>query len=360
MMIHAVIMAGGSGTRFWPASRSQLPKQLLPLVGPRTMLQATVDRLEGLVTSDQMLIVTGHQLTSTVAAQLPDLPSHSVIAEPCRRDTAACIGLAASIIAHRDPNAVMVVMPSDHVIESKAAFQGAIRSGVELIESDPTRIVTLGIKPTYPAESFGYIERGAAIAEVGNLTAFRVVRFREKPDRETAEKYVAAGSFFWNSGIFLWRCETILSALRRWEPEIAEPIDAIAATIGTPQFDAALESHFPRARAKSIDYAVMERYDNVVMIEAPFQWDDVGSWQAIARLHSADDQGNTVQGQHVGVDTHGCIIRSQNGHVIVTIGIDDLIVVQTPDATLVAPKHAEERIREAVKELQNRNLSHLL
>jgi mannose-1-phosphate guanylyltransferase len=359
-MLYAVIMAGGSGTRFWPASRALRPKQLLELVGPQTMLQATVQRLEGLLVPEQILVVTGQSLADQVARQLPQLPSAGILAEPCRRDTAACIGLAAAVLARRDPQACMLVMPSDHVITDRAAFQAAVRAAVSLIESDSTRIITFGVPPTYPAESFGYIERGAALAEIDGLTAYRVARFREKPDRETAERYLSTGGFYWNSGIFLWSCHTILDALKRWEPGIAQPIERIAEAADTPEFSAILAEEFPKAVAKSIDYAVMERYDNVVMIEAPFPWDDLGSWQAIARLHAPDEHANTVRGHHVGIDTTGCIVRSEGSHVIVTIGVHDLIVVHTPDATLVAPKHAEERIREAVQQLREQGFEGLL
>jgi len=355
-MLYAVIMAGGSGTRFWPASRAARPKQLLELVSQQSMLQSTVERLSGLVIPEQMIVVTGQALADQVMQQLPQLPTDSLLVEPCRRDTAACIGLAAALLAGRDPHACMLVMPSDHVITDRNAFQQAVRAAMSLLESDPTRIITFGIPPTYPAESFGYIERGAALAEISGLTAYRVARFREKPDRPTAERYLQSGGFYWNSGIFLWQAQTILDALKRWEPGIAGPIDQIAEADGTPAFSEVLAQEFPRAVAKSIDYAVMERYDNVVTIEAPFDWDDVGSWQAIARLHAADEHHNTVRGSHVGIDTTGCIIRSEGKHMIVTIDIHDLIVVHTAGATLVAPKHAEERIREAVQRL--RELGH--
>ena len=354
-MLHAVIMAGGSGTRFWPASRKLLPKQLLTLYGDRTMIQSTVDRLGDLVTTDRQLILTNKILTAAVREQLPELPAENVIGEPCKRDTAPCVGLAAAIVNHKDPEGTMVVMPSDHVIVDPERFRAAIVAGEKLIQEDPTRIVTFGIKPAYPAESFGYIEAADQIA--GADAAFKVAQFREKPDRLTAEKYVASGNFYWNSGIFLWRASTILEALAKFEPEMHARIAAIGASVGSDSFEQTLEAEFNAIVGKSIDYAVMERYDNVVVIEAPFPWDDVGSWQALSRLHQPDDQGNTVVGSHIGIDTQGSIIHGSPNHTIVTIDIKDLIVVQTPDATLVAPKHAEERVREAVKALEARKLN---
>lgn len=254
----------------------------------------------------------------------------------------------------------MLMLPADHVIGTNAQFQDAIREGCDLIAENAKRIVTFGIPPTYPAESFGYVERGANLPRNSSAKVYEVVRFREKPDTATANQYLEAGSFYWNSGIFMWSASTILEALRQYEPEMVKHIDAIAAAIGTNHYESTLEQHFSAISGKSIDYAVMENYKEVVVIEAPFSWDDVGSWQALSRLVAPDQHGNTVQGQHVGVDTKGSIIRSENDHTIVTIGVEDLIIVQTKNATLVAPKSAEERVREAVKQLEAKGRVDLL
>jgi mannose-1-phosphate guanylyltransferase len=350
-MLHAVIMAGGSGTRFWPASRQIKPKQLLKMGSQRTMLQTTFDRMQGLVSSEHVLVLTNEQLTDAVVNQLPDLPKEHIIGEPFKRDTAPCIGVAASLVQAADEDGVMVVMPSDHVIDPKSEFHRAIRAGAQLVEEDPTRIVTFGIKPSYPAESFGYIQRGTAIASLPGTSTFKVDRFREKPDRKTAEEYVQAGSFYWNSGIFLWKARTILDALAKYEPQMHAHIQNIALGIGTPEFQKNFAEHFEKIQGKSIDFAVMERHDNVVVVEAPFQWDDVGSWQAIARLIQPDGKGNAVDGPYLPIDSSNMIIRSESGHLVVTIGMKDTIVVHTPDATLVAPKSEEERVREVVKQL---------
>jgi mannose-1-phosphate guanylyltransferase len=359
-MLHAVIMAGGSGTRFWPASRRLLPKQLLPLAGQRTMLQSTIDRLGNLVPPERQLVLTNEALVEAVKQQLPELPGENIVGEPCKRDTAPCIGLAAAVVQRTDPEATMAVMPSDHVITSAEQFQTAITAGSELIDQDPSRIVTFGIRPSYAAESFGYIQRGERIASAKQVKAFQVERFREKPDRETAEQYLAAGTFYWNSGIFLWRASTILDALRQNVPAMHEHIEAIAATIGTDRYPATLQKEFAAIEGTSIDYAVMEGYKNVVMIEAAFSWDDLGSWQALSRLHEPDQDGNTVVGSHVGIDTRGSIVVTQPGHTVVTVDVEDLIIVQTQDATLVAPKGSEERVREVVKRLEQEQRRELL
>ena len=358
-MLHAVVMAGGSGTRFWPASRKLVPKQLLSLSGDRSMLQATIDRLGNLVPAERQLIVTNEILSDAVRQQLPELPEQNVVGEPCKRDTAPCVGLAAAMVAKVDPEGTMVVMPSDHVITDHEKFQQAIKAGSVLIDQDPTRIVTFGIPPSYPAESFGYIQRAGQIDGVA-IPAFQVEKFREKPDRATAEEYVAAGTYYWNSGIFLWRASTILDALKKNVPEMHSHLAKIANAMDSDHFHETLEQEFTAINGTSIDYAVMENYPNVVTIEAPFPWDDVGSWQALSRLHQPDSHGNTVVGSHLGIDTKGAIIHAQPGHTIVTIDVDDLIVVQTKDATLVAPKHAEERVREVVKELESRSQTDLL
>ncbi|OYP34045.1 mannose-1-phosphate guanylyltransferase [Rhodopirellula sp. MGV] len=350
-MLYAVIMAGGSGTRFWPASRKLRPKQLLALSGSDTMIQSTSQRLGGLVPADRQLILTNQVLVDAISEQLPALPASNVIGEPAKRDTAPCIGLAASLIAARDPEAIMAVMPSDHVIGTDEQFCADLKAAEKLVEDDPTRIVTFGIKPTYPAESFGYIQRGQSI-EGDSDKAFAVEQFREKPDCETATKYLESGDFYWNSGIFLWKAKTILDALKANQPEMFAHIEKIAAAIDTPEYEDVLDREFKAISGTSIDYAVMETYKNVVVIEAGFSWDDLGSWQSLGRLHPSDQAGNTAVGDHIGIDTTGSIIFGDSDHTIVTIGVEDLIVVHTKDATLVAPKHAEERVREAVKLLE--------
>lgn len=353
-------MAGGSGTRFWPASRVDYPKQLLRMVGTETMLQSTFLRLSGLVSPEHTLVMTNRQLVDEVRKQLPTIPPEQVVGEPMKRDTAACISLAASLITNADPTGVMLVLPADHVIKTQQQFQECMRTGMRLIEQSPDRIVTFGIRPTYPAESFGYIQRGHSLKEAQAGAAFKVASFREKPDRHTAEQYLQAGTYFWNSGIFMWRAQTIQNALRQFEPVMMQHIDAIAESVGTPRFPVTLDREFEKINGKSIDFAVMERYDDVAVIEVPFTWDDVGSWQAIGRLTAPDEQGNCVQGRFLPIESQRMIVYGDSGHLIVTIGMQDTIVVHTPNATLVAPKSEEERVREVVKQLQARGWSEYL
>ncbi len=314
------------------------------------MIQATVDRLTTLVPPERMLIVTNRNLVAEIRNQLPELPPAALVGEPCRRDTAPCIGLAALEVVRDDPDAIMAVMPADHVIAPAETFCRAIEQAQRLVEQAPERIVTFGIRPTYPAESFGYVERGETLAE----GVYRVRRFREKPQADVARQFVDAGTFYWNSGIFVWRAATILRALDERQPEMMARLRTIAAAAGSPAADEVLEREFTAIRGISIDYAVMEHATDVVVIEAPFTWDDVGSWQAIARLQGADAEGNTISARHLGLNTTGTIVRGTDDHLIVTLGVEDLIVVHTPDATLVAAKQDEEAIRQLVKMIAER------
>ncbi len=355
-MLHAVIMAGGSGTRFWPASRAGQPKQLLDLAGSETMMQATVGRLVGFVPPERILIVTNQRLVEPIREQIPGLRPESIIGEPCKRDTAPCIGLAAIAVLAEDKDATMIVLPADHVISPTLKFQAALNYAVELVEAAAERIVTFGIKPSYAAESFGYIERGAALgeAEIGGHHAFHVAHFREKPNQQTAEEYLATERFYWNSGIFVWKARTILDALAKHEPQMFAHLDRIRAAWGTSRQQEVLQEEFQALKGKSIDYAVLERHSDVVVVEASYSWDDCGSWRSVARIRGEDAEGNTIAGQHLGIRTNNSVVRTTDDHLVVTLGMQNCIVVHTPDATLVANKHDEEAIREVVKELEAR------
>jgi mannose-1-phosphate guanylyltransferase len=372
-MLHAVIMAGGSGTRFWPESRADNPKQLLRMLGDRSMVQATVDRLGDLVPLERVFVATTERLAGPIAEQLSQLPREAVLVEPCKRDTAPCIGLAALRIARCDPNATMAVMPSDHVIGPDESFREAIRLAAALVEDKPQRLVTFGVRPTYPAESFGYVERGEALAwqaATGSspMPSYLVKQFHEKPSAEVARRYLGAGRYYWNSGIFVWKAQTILDALARYEPATFARLERIAEAADSPEFRDVLDREYSaigRQGARSIDFAVMEpaaEAGNVVVIEAPFVWDDVGSWRALERLHQPDENGNVVRAdRHLAIRTAGTIVRSNvPGHAVVLVGVENLVVIVTPDATLVASKHDEESIRAVTGLIDERGWHELL
>ena len=357
-MLHAVIMAGGSGTRFWPQSREKLPKQLLKLSGDRTMIQQTIDRCNGLIQPDHSWIVTNAVQAVETCRQLPEVPSENVLVEPTARNTAPCVGLAAIHALHRDPDATMLIMPADHVISTSEKFQDAVRQATAVLDKEPGRLVMFGITPAFPATGFGYIERGSALHDAAR--AFDVIAFHEKPQLTTAEEYVASGSFYWNCGIFCWKAQTILDQLQQHEKDTYQRLQRIAESIGQDSYDQVLGIEFPQMNSISIDCAVLERASGATVIEAPFSWDDVGSWLAVPRLADQDDSGNTIEGAFVGIDTKNCIVRTSEKHLVATLGVSDLIIVQTEDATLVAHRRDSERIKELLGELKEQGRSKYL
>jgi len=362
-MLHAIVMAGGSGTRFWPASRAAQPKQLLPLAGAKTLLEDTVDRLDGLVPPERVMVVTAARLLDAVRRQLPQVPEAGLVGEPCKRDTAPCIGLAALLVARHDPEAIMAVMPSDHVIRPAEGFRAAIRQAAALVEESPGRLVTFGIKPTYPAECFGYIQQGERlkVAPTGDAAAVHAVaQFREKPPATVAQEYLAAGNYLWNGGIFVWKAATILSALAERQPECLAHLRTIATAWDTSDRDTVFAEEFAAIKGISIDYAVLEHARDVVVIEAPFSWDDLGGWSAVARQRGGDTDGNTVVGKHLGIESSRTIVHTDNDHLVVTMGLQDMLVVHTPDATLVAHRAHEEAVRKVVAELEKRGWTEFL
>ena len=353
-MLHAVIMAGGSGTRFWPQSRQKTPKQLLKLAGDRTMIQQTVDRCKSWIDASQTWIVTNEVQAAMTIEQLPELPPANVLIEPAARNTAPCVGLAAIQILQDDPDGVMFVMPADHVIKTDEAFAAAARKAVEIVEGDATRLVLFGVTPTFPATGYGYIERGDLLSDE-SPRAYEVRTFREKPHQSLAEQYIREGRFFWNCGIFCWKAQTIVDLLAQFEPEMHAGLMRIADGLRSGRSAAATAAEFPKLKSISIDYAVLERALGVAVVEAPFQWDDVGSWLSLPRLNGADSDGNTVDGPFCGVDTQGCIVRTSEDHLVAALGLRNLIIVHTPDATLVADASQSERIKEVLAHLEKQD-----
>ena len=350
-MLHAVIMAGGSGTRFWPQSRKKMPKQLLQLAGDETMIQQTVGRCESWISTENVWVVTNAVQAVETARQLADVPAEQILIEPCGRNTAPCIGLAAIRILAKDPDGIMFVMPADHVIQPRDVFQNAGREAARLVNDNPDQFVLFGVPPAYPATGYGYIERGKTLA--GGTQSFEVQSFREKPARDVAQQYVDSGDYYWNCGIFCWSAQGILNALEKHVPEIHARLMTLKKSIGTPEWNAALESEFPQMTDISIDYAVLERADSVAVVEAAYEWDDVGSWLAVPRLRGKDAAGNTVIGPHVVIESANNIIRTTDDHVVATLGVKDLIIVHTPDATLVAHRDDADSIRKIVAALKD-------
>ena len=350
-MLHAVVMAGGSGTRFWPKSRRSRPKQLLRLFGGATMLQQTVERIAPLVPPERVLVVTGEDQAEASLLQLPHVPAANIVAEPCPRDTAACVGLAAALIARTDPDATLVVLAADHVVEPAETFRKTVAVAASLIEDDPTRFVTMGIRPTRPETGYGYIEAGDLLETREGIAVRQVVQFREKPDRPTAEEFLAQGRFAWNSGVFVWKARAILDALHTHRPGLAAAVERVASAAGTPQAEEVLRREYPRMERIPIDKAVMEKADNVVVLDVGYAWSDVGDWRSLAELKPADPHHNVVEGPVRLIDTHNCVVLADDGHLIAAIGLSDLVVIQSGGATLIARRDQLDRLKMLVEGL---------
>jgi mannose-1-phosphate guanylyltransferase len=358
-MRYGVIMAGGSGTRLWPLSRSEQPKQLLKVVKGKSLLQHSYERLRGLLQPEQIFVCTAASQGPAVLENLPELPKENLLGEPQARDTANAIGFAAAVLAKRDPEAVCAVVTADHVIEPFSEFQSSLRKGFDVISQHPDALVTFGIIPTHGHTGLGYIHRGEALPIPG---AYRVQAFREKPDKATADRYVESGRYYWNSGMFVWRCDTVLGELAAHLPESHSGLMKISQAWGTPAQKATLEAVYPTLPKISIDYAVMEPASqgkgkaHVAVVEMSVRWLDVGSWPALAETMAVDEHNNAVSaGSYIYLDSDDNVIVSQDpDHLITTIGITDMIVVHTRDATLVCPKQDSQRVKDLLGKIKEK------
>lgn len=345
--IYAVVLAGGSGQRFWPLSRESRPKQLLRLFDNKTLLEHTLERLDGVVPTENILVLTNRQQMESVREVLKDFPPENIIAEPEKRDTAPAIALGIGWVAARDPKAVMMVLPSDHLIQDQKSFRRTLQTACTAARAHDA-LVTIGIKPTWACPSYGYIERGA---RVDDGSVFEVKRFREKPDSELAEQFLQQGNFAWNAGMFFWSVETVRKNLAAHCPELAGFVDELAAT---PDFATTFQSRFPKLTKLSIDYALMEKAPRVLNVEAAFDWDDVGNWTSVGGHLPQDARGNQHNCALNQIDAGGNLVFSQTGQHIALLGVNDLIVVATDDALLVAHRSEAEKLKKLVDELPAR------
>ncbi|MDR4497604.1 MAG: NTP transferase domain-containing protein [Candidatus Scalindua sp.] len=358
-MRYAVIMAGGSGTRFWPWSRQKKPKQLLKITGKSTMIRQTVDRISSEIPPENIYVVTTSFLTDSMKKELSFLPERNIISEPFGRNTAACIGLAATIIFKRDVDAIMSVMTADHIIEPADVFLRGLRCA-EGLAMEAEVVVTFGIKPKDPSVNYGYIQRSQDGVNADGFLVYDVEAFTEKPDRATAENFVESGKYYWNSGIFVWSVNTILQGIRKYMPALAAGLIRIGESLDSPQESKVIHDEYKRFENVSIDYGVMEKISNVKMIEADFGWDDVGSWLAVERLNSPDQQNNIVLGKHCGINSHGNIIVGDQERLITTLNVSDMIIVNTKDVTLVCDKNNAEDIKKMIDVLKEKGLNSYL
>ena len=347
--IYALILAGGSGERFWPLSRRNRPKQLLRLVSERTLLEETIARLDGFVPNERILILTNVEQEKSVRDLLKGFPKQNIIAEPAKRDTAAAVALGAGWVAARDHSATMLAFPADHVIADRAAFQETMKTAAAAAE-ETGALVTIGIKPTWACPGFGYIEQGEPVRLRGDgkIVVHRVVRFREKPNIDLAESFLRKGNFRWNAGMFVWSVPTVLSEFNRHAPELA---DFISQVRSSKDLEKILHERFAKLPRISFDYAIMEKADRVLVVEASFDWDDVGSWQAVARYFKNDEHGNAANTALIALDSSDNVIFNDGETTVALLGVHNLIVVRTADAILICHRHQAEKIKNLVGKL---------
>lgn len=358
MTITSVLMAGGKGERFWPKSRTNLPKQFLNISGNKSMIQQSIARLERFMDISQIFIVTNGLYAELIKAQVPHLPHENIIIEPVGRNTAPCIGLASIIIEERFPDSTMIVLPSDHIIENEDGFVQILKTAVQVAE-DQESLVTLGIQPSYPETGYGYIESTSQMEIVNDLEVLKVNKFVEKPDLLKAEAYLSAGNYYWNSGIFVWKTNVIRKYIQKLMPEMHDILETMRASFGSSNLDEVIKNEFVKMPDQSIDYGIMEKVDNIYVIPCIFGWDDVGSWTALERINELDENGNVIKGNILNLDTKRCIIES-NGKLIATLGIEDLIIIDTEDVTLICSKDKAQEVKLLLKELRMQKLEQYL
>jgi mannose-1-phosphate guanylyltransferase len=358
--LYAVIMAGGIGTRLWPRSRSAVPKQFLDLLGPRTMLQDTVDRIEPLIPLSRLLVVVSDKHADVVRTQVPDLPEENIIVEPGPRGTAPCVGLAAVAIQQRDRKATMAVFPADHRVADAEGFRKAIAVSSYVAQDD--YLVTLGISPSHPHTGYGYIQRGEPLGTESGMPAYRVQRFTEKPDADTAQQFVESGQYYWNGGIFVWKVATILREMARLLPQLHAELEPVAAAWSSEQLGKVVEGAWERVPRTTIDYGIMEKAGRGAVVPVDIGWDDVGNWATLSDLVGGDEAGNTARGdgRQVLLDTSDTYVYSSEGRLAVVVGLEGHVVVDTPDALLICRKDEAQTVREVVERLGAEGLQEYL
>ncbi len=359
--MYTVIMAGGQGTRFWPLSTENKPKQLLSLVGNTSLLQQTVARITPLMPPEDIYVVTGESLVSATKHHLPDLPIKNIIVEPMGRNTLPCIGLAALYLKkQRGEDVVMAVLPADSVIQDQKRFRKLLQYAENIAANDDV-LITFGVPPTRIETGYGYIHFGTAVHAAEAFQAFQVRQFVEKPDRETAGKYLESQEYLWNSGMFVWRVEVILNAIKIYQASIYQQLMEIDAAIGTTSEAEVISHAYSQMENISVDYGVMEKTKEVLVIPADIGWNDVGGWGAMHELFERDASGNTVRGKHLGIDTQDCVIFNQaalnsdsvGDKLIATIGVSDLVIVESERAVLVCPIDRVQEVKDLVEKLEN-------
>ncbi len=354
-------MAGGVGTRFWPRSREKSPKQLLEIAGKGTMIQNSVKRLDGLVDPQDIFVVTNKLQKNLLAKQLPAIPNENILVEPVGRNTAPCIGLAALHIQKRDPSAVMVVLPADHIIQNTAEFL-RILGLASSVARESDGLLTIGIRATHPETGYGYIQMyndPGPDNPYASKGIFRVKTFAEKPNLQTAEQFLASGDFLWNSGMFVWSVSAILREIERSLPDLHRELVKIGETIETPEYQQTLETVYGIIRGISVDYGVMEKAEKVYVIPGQFGWSDIGSWDEVYRISGKDDNGNSITGKVVQIKTTNSLIYTES-RVVATVGVEDLIIIDTGDALLICKRGLSQDVKEIADFLRRKKMTEYL
>lgn len=350
---YAVIMAGGGGTRLWPVSRMNRPKQLLPLLGEETLFQSTIARLIDLFPPERILVVTVEQQAGEMQVQVPEIPAQNYLIEPAPRGTASVVGLAATVLMKRDREAAMAILPSDHFIRNRDLFHYLLRAAFDL--AGQNYLVTLGITPSYPSTAYGYIQQGEPLNGAFKYPAYRVRRFKEKPDEKTAQEFLRSRDHSWNSGMFIWRSDAILAEIHKQMPELDSALKKISAAWGTTGQEQVLKSSWLDLKAETVDYGVMERAEQVVVLPAGgLGWNDVGSWDTLFDVLFPDMDGNVSNAaQHLALETHNTLVYGKNDErLIVTIGVDDTVIVDAGDVLLVCKSDQAQKVRDVVEHLK--------
>jgi mannose-1-phosphate guanylyltransferase len=357
-MLYAVIMAGGSGTRFWPQSRQNKPKQLLKIAGDKTMIRATVERVLPQIPFERIMVVTAKAYEQEIRDEIPELSSDMLVAEPHGKNTAPCIALAAYKLLAKDPEAVMAVLPADHVIADEDTFRQALKAASE-VTTKGDYLLTFGIVPNKPETGYGYIEMGERVIDLDPASAFKVKRFVEKPDQQRAEEYIRAGNFLWNSGMFIWKAEVIIKNFEQHLPRISEAIARVAPAFGAEQEAKATADAYDSIEGISIDYGIMEKASDVLVIPIDLGWNDVGSWASLHEVWANDEDGNIILGELIALAASGCVVSSPH-KLTALIGVEDLVVVDTPDALLVCRKDKAQDVKKLQELLREKGYAKLL
>lgn len=347
MELFAVIMAGGVGSRFWPRSKERKPKQLIRIFGGNTMIQDTVYRLDGLVKKENIIIITNKIQKMRVKEQLPEIPEENIIDEPFGKNTAACIGLASVLVKSKNPDAVIITLPSDHLIKDEEQFKNCLITASNYAYKSGG-LVTIGITPNRPETGYGYIQFDEEGIE---KSIYKVLTFAEKPNLATARRFIESGDFLWNSGIFIWRVDTILKEIKKYLPDLSDGLDKIEASIGTPEFEKELVQVYGQLKSISIDYGVMEKSDNVYLTKADFYWNDVGNWEAVYEISEKNEDGNSIVGDVYAQNTFGSYLFSPRKFTA-AIGVENLIIINTNEALLVCHRNNAQDVRQIVDYLK--------